>query len=85
MDFFISESRTQAIADRLTPLGMTWWALGRVDELMRYKDDDLDGDEAERPEDGVLRRRVGIHGHAEAHEQGRHRVGRPHDRAGGAA
>jgi len=38
MDFFISESRTQAIADRLTPLGMKWWALGRVDELMRYKD-----------------------------------------------
>ena len=38
MDFFISESRTQAIAERLTPLGMTWWALGRVDELMRYKD-----------------------------------------------
>jgi len=38
MDFFISESRTQAIADRLTPLGMSWWALGRVDELMRYKD-----------------------------------------------
>ena len=38
MDFFISEARTQAIADRLTPLGMTWWALGRVDELMRYKD-----------------------------------------------
>ena len=38
MDFFISESRTQAIAERLTPLGMAWWALGRVDELMRYKD-----------------------------------------------
>lgn len=38
MDFFISESRTQAIADRLTPLGMSWWALGRVDELMRYKE-----------------------------------------------
>ena len=38
MDFFISESRTQAIADRLAPLGMTWWALGRVDELMRYKE-----------------------------------------------
>jgi anaerobic magnesium-protoporphyrin IX monomethyl ester cyclase len=37
MDFFISESRTQAIADRLRPLGMAWWALGRVDELMRYK------------------------------------------------
>jgi radical SAM superfamily enzyme YgiQ (UPF0313 family) len=38
MDFFISEPRTQAIAERLTPLGMRWWALGRVDELMRYKD-----------------------------------------------
>jgi anaerobic magnesium-protoporphyrin IX monomethyl ester cyclase len=37
MDFFISEARTEAIASRLTPLAMTWWALGRVDELMRYK------------------------------------------------
>ena len=37
MDFFISESRTRAIADRLAPLGMAWWALGRVDELMRYQ------------------------------------------------
>jgi radical SAM superfamily enzyme YgiQ (UPF0313 family) len=37
MDFFISESRTLAIADRLQPLGMAWWALGRVDELMRYR------------------------------------------------
>jgi len=38
MDFFINEARTQAIADRLTPLGMAWWALGRVDELMRYRE-----------------------------------------------
>jgi len=38
MDFFISEARTQAIADRLAPLGMAWWALGRVDELMRYRE-----------------------------------------------
>jgi len=37
MDFFISEARTQAIAERLRPLDMRWWALGRVDELMRYK------------------------------------------------
>ena len=37
MDFFISESRTHAIAERLRPLGMAWWALGRVDELMRYQ------------------------------------------------
>lgn len=38
MDFFIAEARTQAIADRLAPLGMAWWALGRVDELMRYRE-----------------------------------------------
>ena len=38
MDFFISESRTQAIAERLSPLGMRWWALGRVDELMRSRE-----------------------------------------------
>ena len=38
MDFFISEGRTRAIADRIAALGMTWWALGRVDELMRYQD-----------------------------------------------
>jgi radical SAM superfamily enzyme YgiQ (UPF0313 family) len=37
MDFFISEQRTVAIAERVGRLGMTWWALGRVDELMRYK------------------------------------------------
>jgi len=37
MDFFISEPRTLAIADRLRALEMTWWALGRVDELMRYR------------------------------------------------
>ena len=36
MDFFISESRTAAIADAIRDIGMTWWALGRVDELMRY-------------------------------------------------
>ena len=37
MDFFISEQRTAAICDRVRHLGLTWWALGRVDELMRYK------------------------------------------------
>lgn len=37
MDFFISEPRTAAIAERLQTLGLTWWALGRVDELMRYQ------------------------------------------------
>lgn len=38
MDFFISEPRTAAIAERMAPLDLTWWALGRVDELMRYSD-----------------------------------------------
>lgn len=37
MDFFISEARTQAIANRIEALDMAWWGLGRVDELMRYK------------------------------------------------
>ena len=38
MDYFIKESRVAEISDRMKPLDMTWWALGRVDELMRYKD-----------------------------------------------
>ncbi len=38
MDFFVSEARTAEFAERITRLGMTWWALGRVDELMRYGD-----------------------------------------------
>jgi pyruvate-formate lyase-activating enzyme len=38
MDFFIKESRVAEISERIERLGMTWWALGRVDELMRYED-----------------------------------------------
>ncbi|MEP7200108.1 MAG: radical SAM protein, partial [Chloroflexota bacterium] len=38
MDFFVNEARTAEFAERITPLGMAWWALGRVDELMRYSD-----------------------------------------------
>jgi anaerobic magnesium-protoporphyrin IX monomethyl ester cyclase len=38
MDFFISEERTAEFAERISGWGMTWWALGRVDELMRYSD-----------------------------------------------
>ncbi len=37
MDFFISEPRAREIAEQMQPLGMRWWALGRVDELMRYR------------------------------------------------
>lgn len=39
MDFFISEERTAEFADRITGWDMTWWGLGRVDELMRYSDE----------------------------------------------
>ena len=38
MDFFVSEPRTAEFAERITGWNMTWWALGRVDELMRYSD-----------------------------------------------
>jgi anaerobic magnesium-protoporphyrin IX monomethyl ester cyclase len=38
MDFFISEGRTQEFSDRIAPLGVNWWGLGRVDVLMSYSD-----------------------------------------------
>lgn len=38
MDFFVSEARTAEIADRIAPLGLRWWGLGRVDTLMGYSD-----------------------------------------------
>jgi hypothetical protein len=38
MDFFISEARVAELAERIAPLGIKWWALGRVDTLMHYSD-----------------------------------------------
>jgi len=38
MDFFISEARVAEFAERIAPLGINWWALGRVDTLMQYSD-----------------------------------------------
>ena len=38
MDFFISEARVAEVCERLQPLGLSWWALGRIDTLMRYTD-----------------------------------------------
>ena len=38
MDFFISEARTAEFAERIAPLGISWWGLGRVDTLMQYSD-----------------------------------------------
>jgi hypothetical protein len=38
MDFFIREARTAEFAARISGLGLRWWALGRVDTLMQYRD-----------------------------------------------
>lgn len=38
MDFFIQENRVAEIAERITPLGIHWWALGRIDKLSTYHD-----------------------------------------------
>jgi radical SAM superfamily enzyme YgiQ (UPF0313 family) len=38
MDFFIAEARVAEFAERIAPLGLSWWALGRVDTLMQYSD-----------------------------------------------
>jgi radical SAM superfamily enzyme YgiQ (UPF0313 family) len=38
MDFFIQEDRAAEIAERLMPLSINWWALGRIDKLSTYSD-----------------------------------------------
>lgn len=38
MDFFVSEERVADFSERITPLKMRWWGLGRVDTLMGYSD-----------------------------------------------
>jgi radical SAM superfamily enzyme YgiQ (UPF0313 family) len=38
MDFFINEARLAEFSSRVAPLGLGWWALGRVDTLMHYAD-----------------------------------------------
>ncbi len=38
MDFFISEARTAEFAERIAPLNIRWWGLGRIDTLMHYSD-----------------------------------------------
>ena len=35
-NFFLSESHTRDLAERLVPLGMRWWAEGRIDAVLRY-------------------------------------------------
>ena len=84
MDFFISEARAAEFAERIAPLGITWWALGRIDTLDAVLRRDLAGDGALGPEDGVLGRRVGLRRGARRDEQGRQGVGAAGARAGGA-
>jgi len=38
MDFFISEPRAAEFAERIADLGLRWWGLGRIDNLMHYSD-----------------------------------------------
>ena len=38
MDFFISEARVAEFSERIASLGISWWALGRIDTLMHYAD-----------------------------------------------
>ena len=38
MDFFIAEARVAEFADADRTAGLKWWALGRIDTLMRYSD-----------------------------------------------
>ncbi|MBT8068450.1 MAG: B12-binding domain-containing radical SAM protein [Gammaproteobacteria bacterium] len=37
-NFFVSEARSAEICDRLRQFGITWWAYGRVDTLMKYSE-----------------------------------------------
>ena len=38
MDFFVNETRTEAIAEGMMGMDIAWWGLGRVDTLMGYQD-----------------------------------------------
>jgi radical SAM superfamily enzyme YgiQ (UPF0313 family) len=38
MDFFVKEGRSADIAERLIPLNINWWGLGRVDTMLSYSD-----------------------------------------------
>src|SRR5581483_7499017 len=40
-NFFLNESHTAKLAERLIPLGLRWWAEGRVDTVLRYSDETL--------------------------------------------
>jgi radical SAM superfamily enzyme YgiQ (UPF0313 family) len=41
-NFFLNESHTRDLAERLMPLKLKWWSEGRIDAVLRYSDDTLD-------------------------------------------
>jgi radical SAM superfamily enzyme YgiQ (UPF0313 family) len=41
-NFFLNESHTADLAERLIPLGLRWWSEGRIDTVLRYSDATLD-------------------------------------------
>jgi anaerobic magnesium-protoporphyrin IX monomethyl ester cyclase len=40
-NFFLNESHTRELAERLTPLKLRWWSEGRIDAVLRYSDETL--------------------------------------------
>ena len=38
-NFFLNESHAREQAERMVPLGMRWWAEGRIDTVLRYSDE----------------------------------------------
>lgn len=40
-NFFLREDHARELADRLAPLGMSWWCEARVDAVLRYSGDTL--------------------------------------------
>jgi hypothetical protein len=38
-NFFLNESHTAELAERLVPLRLRWWAEGRIDSVLRYSDE----------------------------------------------
>jgi anaerobic magnesium-protoporphyrin IX monomethyl ester cyclase len=40
-NFFLGESHTVDLAERMIPLGLRWWCEGRIDTVLRYSDETL--------------------------------------------
>jgi len=40
-NFFLNESHTRELMDRLHPLELRWWSEGRIDTVLRYSDETL--------------------------------------------